>query len=65
MKQKLNVVKKDFVSKEEIEDICPICKMPRKSLCDIECYCDSVKNGHISKESYKAHMRNLRKLKEK
>jgi hypothetical protein len=60
----LDVVRKDFVSNEEIEDKCPKCKMPRKSICNIECYCALVKNGYISKESYDAHIKKLYKLKE-
>ena len=46
-----------FEDRKELEDTCPKCHMPRKSICDIECYCVSLKNGHISQKEYDKHIK--------
>jgi hypothetical protein len=56
----LGIALANSIRRENIEDKCPKCKMPRKSICDIECFCDSVKNGHITQKDYDKHIKRLK-----
>jgi len=50
---------------KELFPKCPVCKDDKKTICGCQCWCDLLKNKHITQEYYDNHIKVINNDKEK